>query len=860
MNESHDTQQAHSEDGPRGNRATQSGVSPPVRSLHLFNGLKDNVGHVREFATGTHIREFLTEAGPYASKEACPLFSPGLFPPGRIKGQNPYEFWYVVGEHDGGQVGVGEVVERLNECGIAAFLYTSASHTPEHPRWRVVAPLQRPIGSDQYLPLLALLNGALGGCLAPESADLKRRWYYGRVEGAAEYRTEVVKGQPLDAVAATVHGIEPIEVKLPKPKTTVAASAPAVPVTDADIDRAISALIAIPNPGKPGMGYRQWLEYAMSLHAATGGHPRALDALIQWTADGQDEKTAAIWYRFRVDGGIGPGTLFKAAHDAGWVDPSRAPSIEGFEVLVQIGDEVVGVGEAEQRISDAVYEAHLAGGRLDDRHAAAFAALPADAQGRIYDVLSLVYDDDVIEEVRAVVARAQEAARPSKAVPAAPWLADLPNVVSVPAKVESAVHLPAPFRGLMAGAVSAALAVAPKPQPALTTLAALIGMAACIPGHYRLPSGARMNLYGLAAAETGAGKDLPRNVARAIAHAGGAVEIGRPASGQGLEDSLIAGRPMLCEIDEIGHVLKAVNDSKAPPHLVELTRTYLALYSASSNRYNCRVRANGKPGATSTPRVIENPCVSLLGFSTPEKLGEAIGESSIEDGLLGRMLFVMGDADVEQRRVFQPFELPSAFKDYQAKLGQGLAVGSDGRGEQIVVRYGPGVPERLDVLVRKFSLVVARSPFSKALRARSFEKLERVAGVLAVFDAPRAPVMTLEHVEWATEFVMSSNAAIESFAADFMHGGQVLADAHRVLGIIDRVVSGEITVQTTVQLALVRKGLAPRATVLKASKRDKRRFDEAVEHLVATGEVEVVDVKVDERGRGVGALRRAGRR
>ena len=32
MNDSNDTQQAHLEDGPRGNRATQSGVSPPVDS------------------------------------------------------------------------------------------------------------------------------------------------------------------------------------------------------------------------------------------------------------------------------------------------------------------------------------------------------------------------------------------------------------------------------------------------------------------------------------------------------------------------------------------------------------------------------------------------------------------------------------------------------------------------------------------------------------------------------------------------------------------------------------------------------------------------------------------------------------
>ena len=44
--------------------------------------------------------------------------------------------------------------------------------------------------------------------------------------------------------------------------------------------------------------------------------------------------------------------------------------------------------------------------------------------------------------------------------------------------------------------------------------------------------------------------------------------------------------------------------------------------------------------------------------------------------------------------------------------------------------------------------------------------------------------------------------------------------------IIDRVVSREIEAQRAAQRDLVRKGLAPRTSVLKGSKLDKRRFDE----------------------------------
>ena len=336
MKDSNNTQPTRSEDGPRGNRATQSGVSPPSAiRVHLFGGLKtDTVGQVTEFDSRVELRKRLTEADTFPSKGACPMFSAGIFD-GPIAGRTPIEFALVVGEHDAGTVSVDEATARLEKAGIAAYLYTSASHTPEHPRWRVVAPPRQPCGAEDYRGLLDLLNGALGGCLAPESADLKRRWYYGRVAEAVEYRFEVANGGKLiDDLAADDHGIEPIAVKPPKPPREGAPPVEREPVTERDIDRTISALRAIPNLGKPGMGYERWLPLAMALHAATGGHPRARDALIEWTADGQDGKTAAIWNGFTVrEDGIGPGTLFKAAHAAGWVDPARAPSADGLAVI-----------------------------------------------------------------------------------------------------------------------------------------------------------------------------------------------------------------------------------------------------------------------------------------------------------------------------------------------------------------------------------------------------------------------------------------------------------------------------------------------------------------------------------------------
>ncbi|MBU3989390.1 MAG: PriCT-2 domain-containing protein, partial [Gammaproteobacteria bacterium] len=208
---------------------------------------------------------------------------------------------------------------------------------------------------------------------------------------------------------------------------------------------------------------------------------------------------------------------------------------------------------------------------------------------------------------------------------------------------------PLPFRGIMTDVVRSALAVSNKPQPYLCTLSALIGMAASCSGIYSLPSGMRLNLYGCGVAGTGEGKDQPRSIATTICKASGGSLIGKSASGPGLEDCLVSHTGTLIALDEIAHFFAAINSGKAPPHLIELAGTLLQLFSASRNNYHTRIRAATKGAIPS--RVIRNPVVSLLGFATPEKLGEAVGISNIEDGLLGRFVFAFGQPGVTPRRV-----------------------------------------------------------------------------------------------------------------------------------------------------------------------------------------------------------------
>lgn len=424
-----------------------------------------------------------------------------------------------------------------------------------------------------------------------------------------------------------------------------------------------------------------------------------------------------------------------------------------------------------------------------------------------------------------------------------------PEAVEAPAAPpdDTAAITPFPpaFRGPMAALVEATLQASAKPQPQLATLAALIGMAAGCPGVYRLtPSGMRLNLYGCGVAATGEGKDTPRQAGVLLARQAGAKLLGKAASGQALEDELVAGRAMLSEVDEIAHTLASVNSRGAASYLVELAGNLLKLYSASAGSYTTRSRAYSK--AVAPARTIDSPCFNLLGFATPAKLGEALGTGNIDDGLIGRFLFAFGADNVAQRRPAK-LALPDVCATAGATLKQafGLAALHD---EPIDVACDAAADARFEALMRAFEAEgrSTDSPFARALFARSYEKAERVAGVLAVWDRPAEPVITTEHVAWAEQAVRASDSAVLHFVAKFMHEGQVQADAEKVRGLIRRITRGELQSRKVAEQDHATKGWATQSHLLRASKFDRERLQAALLHLRALGDLaeSVVEVEV----------------
>lgn len=102
-------------------------------------------------------------------------------------------------DYDGKKVSIDEAVEILEKANLGCLIYTSPSHTPEEPKWRILAPFSEPLDPAQRDHLMGRLNGLFGGIFDPASWTLSQSYYYGFVDGnEANHRVELIDGEPID--------------------------------------------------------------------------------------------------------------------------------------------------------------------------------------------------------------------------------------------------------------------------------------------------------------------------------------------------------------------------------------------------------------------------------------------------------------------------------------------------------------------------------------------------------------------------------------------------------------------------------------------------------------------------------------
>lgn len=196
--------------------------------------------------------------------------------------------------------------------------------------------------------------------------------------------------------------------------------------------------------------------------------------------------------------------------------------------------------------------------------------------------------------------------------------------------------------GFVGQVVQHSLATAHSPQPVLSLWGALCLQSTLCGRKICDPFGGRTNLYVMAMAGSGKGKNQPRVINRRILAGAGLLELEGPedlASDSGLLAAVAHQPALLMQLDEVGRLLKSCAAAGTQnSHLYNIATLLLRLYSSAGEVYK------GKAYGDRSKNVeIDQPCLTIYGSTVPESFWGSMSSESIGDGFLARMIPVIGD-------------------------------------------------------------------------------------------------------------------------------------------------------------------------------------------------------------------------
>ena len=330
-----------------------------------------------------------------------------------------------------------------------------------------------------------------------------------------------------------------------------------------------------------------------------------------------------------------------------------------------------------------------------------------------------------------------------------------PNPGPVPDKLLS-------IPGFIDDVVKLSMQSAPYPNRVLSFTGALALLAFLVGRKVQDKRDNRSNIYLIALADSGTGKDHPRKVNFNIAfRAGVAGAIGDAfASGEGLEDALFMHPSMLFQADEfdcIFNTLKYSKDNRAE----SINEKLLKFYGASNTIYPLRKKASAKKkdGTVHEIAHIVNPNLVLLGTAIPQYFYESLSRRVLENGLVARCIIVeagkRGEAGNPQP--ITPSDSLIRAATYLANLDVNGNLTNEYPKPLIITETPEATAALREVQQecdRRYNFYEAQNEgAAKALWARAHEKVCKLAMLHGISGNVYNPLITDKSVKWAWKFI-----------------------------------------------------------------------------------------------------------
>ena len=388
--------------------------------------------------------------------------------------------------------------------------------------------------------------------------------------------------------------------------------------------------------------------------------------------------------------------------------------------------------------------------------------------GQLGVVESDPYPDVDLSVLLATLARRKESSKQPAAEPMSKTPKENPppesRSESMPQRDDQYESLPDELTrvpGLIGELTDFSVASAPQPHRQLAFLGAL-ALQSFLGGRKVVSAdGFWSPLYLIALAQTGAGKEYPREVnAHVLYHGEQAVNlIDELASGEGLEDAIIEHRRLLFQNDEINFLFSNIGKARES-RFSNLEAMILKLYSQVSSHHVGRTRAKARGEKTAPPAVVRNPALTLYGTSTPERLLDSLTPEMLEGGLIGRCFLVKCAPRGPGQRRIDPSKMPASIIELAEHWNSFTP--SDGRKRGNLSDENPDpyvipVTREAEQVFDRFrddceqQIRTNSVPAIAAIWTRAYELAGRLSVNYACSACPRIPEIDTPAARWACD-------------------------------------------------------------------------------------------------------------
>lgn len=348
----------------------------------------------------------------------------------------------------------------------------------------------------------------------------------------------------------------------------------------------------------------------------------------------------------------------------------------------------------------------------------------------------------------------------------------VPTVRVVEPKPPTTKTIPDPPPGVVLDLMRHIVATAPKPLPSAALTGSLAFAANAMGRVVMGPTKLRTNLYLVQLSDTGCGKDHPRKIIKLLQSQMAIderqnmkqgdekrpiveTEIGEGTfSDSAIITGLVRNPRRLMLLDEFGrHLAVAASEGSGGLTSRAFDMFTKAATSAESDLHGPEYADPERP-----PRIVNFPCLNILGSAAPETLWPALKSDAVSSGFLPRFLFVI---DRTRPKRAEPVQLPIPesviewVKHIRGYRGSGNL--SWLPSEPFTIRRNNDARE----LFRSFGEYCDEAGDGKNVAGhmwtRAWEHADKIATVLAVASSYAPALDTIEatgeHAEWAISFV-----------------------------------------------------------------------------------------------------------